>query len=125
MSSLQNQLERQKLVHKKCLEDKKVLDANVYSRNCIIRVTNLMIAILKVEEMAVELQRANDLLTSLSKEEQQWSSFIDNYDTYFKSLYGDCVFLAIRQVYLGPLKFNERALMKEQLASTVSLKLLA
>jgi hypothetical protein len=74
----------------------------------------------KVEEMAVELQRANDLLTSLSKEEQEWSSFIDNYDTFFKSLYGDCVFIAIRQVYLGPLRLDERKLMKEQLNFIVS-----
>jgi DNA repair exonuclease SbcCD ATPase subunit len=29
MTSLQNQLEKQKSVHKKCLEDKKVLDAKV------------------------------------------------------------------------------------------------
>lgn len=70
--------------------------------------------------MAVELQRANDLLSSLSKEEQEWSSFIDNYGNYFKSLYGDCVFLAIRQVYLGPLKLDERKLMKEQLTCIVS-----
>jgi hypothetical protein len=73
-----------------------------------------------VEEMAVELQRANDLLTSLSKEEQEWSSFIENYDTYFKSLYGDCVLLAIRQVYMGPLKVDERKLMREKLKFIVS-----
>jgi hypothetical protein len=73
-----------------------------------------------VEEMAVELQRANDLLTSLSKEEQEWSSFIENYDTFFKSLSGDCVLLAIRQVYMGPLKVDERKLMREKLKFIVS-----
>ncbi|CAB3367489.1 Hypothetical predicted protein [Cloeon dipterum] len=86
---LQNKLGKQKVEYEKCLESKRILDA-------------------EVEDMASELQRANDLLTDLSVEEQEWHTFDDNFHLVCKGKCVQNINRSIRYHYFGALQHNER-----------------